>query len=163
MTDSANYEEVIKLYEKNRGEPQFIYNVTIRNQGGYDKNIDVVNIVDLSNYGDFPMAELYFSLLELSDQAISELINYFQMVNEPTMIIIYGDHQPNLGQDVDEWLERGAAEKNENKLNKYITPFLIWTNYDMDQKKIEKMSDNFLPSIILQVGNFELPIFNQYL
>ena len=79
------------------------------------------------------------------------------------MIIIYGDHQPNLGQDVDEWLERGAAEKNENKLNKYITPFLIWTNYDMDQKKIEKMSDNFLPSIILQVGNFELPIFNQYL
>ena len=163
VTDSANYKELIRLYEKNRGEKQFIYNITIQNHGGYDPNRDLANTVDLSQYGDFPTAELYFSLLKLSDQAIKELIDYFEMVEEPTMIIVYGDHQPNLGPEVDEWLMKGGVDNQKSHLNKYITRFLIWTNYDIDEKKIDKVSANFIPSIILEAGNFELPVYNQFL
>lgn len=137
--------------------------MTIQNHGGYTDFYDVDKTVDLSDYGNYPAAELYFSLLKLSDEAIAELIEYFEHESEPTMIIIYGDHQPNLGEDVDEWLSNAASEDRKQSLRKYITPFVIWTNYDIEEQYIDKISANYLPALILKIGNFQLPGFYQFL
>ncbi len=167
-TDSENYRKVIEVYEENAGKKQFIYNVTIQNHGGYSEDerggMDITT--DLSAFGDFPEAELYFSLIRLSDEALSELISYFENVDEPVMIIVYGDHQPFLGNDVDDWLSDVTSNTAGSILNKYITPFLIWTNYDADLESfhdIDRISANFLPGLILKAGNFPLPLYEQYL
>ena len=52
--------------------------------------------VSLNMDQDYPQAEEYLSLVKESDEAFGDLIAYFQEYEEPTMIIMFGDHLPNL-------------------------------------------------------------------
>ena len=72
-----------------------------------------------------------------------------RQVDEPTMIIVYGDHQPALGDDTDEWL----FGSNAGPLSMFETPFLIWTNYPIESRNVGDMSANYLPMLILETAN----------
>ena len=37
----------------------------------------------------------YLSLVRLSDQALEKLISYFEEADEKTIVVFFGDHQPN--------------------------------------------------------------------
>ena len=39
-------------------------------------------------------AEQYLSLVKKTDDAFKQLVEYFSKVKEPTIIVMYGDHQP---------------------------------------------------------------------
>ena len=41
-------------------------------------------------------ANKYLSLVRATDTAFKELIEYFSKVKEPTVICMFGDHQPNV-------------------------------------------------------------------
>ena len=46
----------------------------------------------------------------------------------------------------------------------YSTPFLIWANYDIEEKYIEKISLNYLCALLMQEsGNIELSSYQNYL
>ena len=161
-TDDENYRRVIDLYEKKENEKFFCFDVTIQNHGGYKLTDDFKRTVDLSQYGNYPEAEVFLSLIKKSDDALNRLIHYFEQVEEPTMIIMYGDHQPSLSADTESWLFSLNNTEN-NSLNRYVTPFMIWTNYDIEEKYIDKISANYLSSLILQTANIELPVYNKFL
>lgn len=161
-TDDENYRRVIDLYEKKENEKFFCFDVTIQNHGGYKLTDDFKRTVDLSQYGNYPDAEVFLSLIKKSDDALKSLIHYFEQVDEPTMIIMYGDHQPSLSADTESWLFSLNNTEN-NSLNRYVTPFMIWTNYDIEEKYIDKISANYLSSLILQTANIELPVYNKFL
>lgn len=152
-TDRDDYQKLIALEESMANAPRFLFNVTIQNHGGYSAPGDTPITVDLSHYGDYPEAELYLSLVTLSDEALKELIDHYQQVDEPTMIIVYGDHQPALGDDTDEWL----FGSNAGPLSMFETPFLIWTNYPIESRNVGDMSANYLPMLILETANMPLP------
>ena len=38
----------------------------------------------------------YLSLMKISDKALEELVAYFSNVDEKTVIVFFGDHQPKL-------------------------------------------------------------------
>ena len=160
ISDSSDFTEVINLYEKNKGEPFFIFNVTIQNHGGYDYEYSN-KCVDLSQYGEFREAENYLSLLKKSDEAFGDLIEYFKGINEPTVICMFGDHQPALGDEFYELLYGKKLDKiPETEKNKmYITPFVIWANYDIQERYIDKISSNFLGDLILQASGQNLEGF----
>lgn len=164
-TDQYNFDQLIKLCEEQSNEKKFIFNVTIQNHGGYDEFQDLEKWVDLKSYGDYQNAEVFLSLIKESDLAFNNLVNYFSAIKTPTLIIMYGDHQPNLGDNVDNWLSSTETAGNSalSNLNKYVTPFIIWANYDIPDMYIDKMSANYLPSLILKIGNFELPPYNEFL
>ena len=161
-TDEENYRRVIDLYKNKKTEKFFCFDVTIQNHGGYDRTDDLNTVVDLAQYGDYPDAEVFLSLMKKSDDALKMLVEYFEQIDEPTMIIMYGDHQPSLSTDTESWVFSSSTDE-ENKLNRYETPFMIWTNYDIESRYINKMSANYLSSLILQTANFELPVYNQFL
>lgn len=47
--------------------------------------------------GKYPKVDQYLSLIKKSDTALQELIEYYSQVDEPTIICIFGDHQPSGG------------------------------------------------------------------
>lgn len=58
-----------------------------------------------------------------------ELISYFSKVDEPTAIVFFGDHQPNLPEDFYNTLlesQRGDLSDAELRQKKMVTPFFIW-------------------------------------
>lgn len=155
VTDQSNFRQLTALDDPDGKD--FIFNVTIENHGGYSPTAELPQAVDLSALGSYPAAECYYSLLKLSDEAMRELIEHYQACDEPTMIVIYGDHQPALGTAADNLLFAG----DDDPLRFYRTPFLIWTNYTIESRTIERMSANCLPALILETGNFPLPPYWQ--
>ncbi len=165
VSDKSCYDYIAQIYsEKEAGEKLFTFLVTMQNHAGYSikKFKSTVNL----GYGtDCPEAEQYLSLLKKSDKAFQSLIEHFENVPEPTMIVMFGDHWPNL-QDAffDTLFENGTsavtAEENRARLS---TPFVLWTNYERESQTGITMSANYFGSYILQQAGAILPPYNKFL
>ena len=163
ISDQANYEKIVETYEnKEPGSPFFLFDVTMQNHSGYTNRYFQADI-NCDGYNS-DEADQYFSLLKLSDEAISYLIRYFQQVDEPTMIIMFGDHSPKLPDAFETWIA-GDAYQNlsiEEQEKFYGTPFFIWTNYDIDEKEIDLISTNYLSSLILYYAGLDLEKYDAF-
>ena len=146
----------------------FIFCVfTIQNHGGYE-NItfdedDLVSLEgDLNHYND---AREYLSLVRVSDNELKKLFDYFSNVNDPVVICVFGDHQPGLNGDFYDELYGKKSEylTTEEKTEKYMTPYLIWANYDLGQEERFDTSANFLGSILLKKAGLPQDSLNMFL
>ena len=79
---------------------------------------------------------------------------------------MFGDHQPYVE---DEFYKTLLSQKYEDinskeaTENKYITPFMIWANYDIEEKQIDKLSSNYLSAYMLDVAGVKQTEYNKYL
>lgn len=153
VSDKYDFEYLINLYEENKtNEPMFIFNVTMQNHGpysleGYDGEVRLN--AEISGQKD---TEQYLSLIHDSDAAIRELINYFTDCETPTVILLFGDHQPNVDEGIYKYLLNSDQITKEDEFKKYYTPFLFWSNYDADIPDIEEISSNFLAAELLDAA-----------
>lgn len=95
VSDKGNYDRLISRYEeKAPGEKLFIFNVTMQNHGGYEESFPEFQeeIEATGDVAGYPQANRYLSLMKKSDEAFEYLIDYFSQVEEPTMIVMFGDH-----------------------------------------------------------------------
>ena len=98
----------------NSGKPGFIFNVTMQNHSGYS-NLDKTLLSNPAS--DDPLvlkydnATTYESLMKRSDDALEYLISYFRDIEQPVIICMFGDHQPELEEEFTEKLleKDGAA------------------------------------------------------
>ncbi len=167
ISDSYDYQCVIDDYERKQTDNYFMFNVTIQNHGGYtdEFNEEFEATVDLSAIGNFEGTENYLSLLKESDKAFEELISYFSKVEESTLICMFGDHQAQIEDSYYEYLYgKSFGELTPEEVQKrYITPFIIWTNYDIPEAEVERISGNYLSALVLQAAGYELTGYNAFL
>ena len=169
ISDSYNYKLIIDDYKnRDKSKPYFTFNVTMQNHGGYTPsavNFDEC-IYATSSTQNYNKANKYLSLVKASDNAFKELIEYFKKVKEPTIICMFGDHQPNIET---EFISECLGVNNlsnltvEQEQNRHITPFYIWANYDIEEQYIERLSSNYLSSLVLQTAGVKLTEYNKYL
>ena len=115
--------------------------------------------------GKYPMAEQYLTLANKTDEAFRLLVDYFSQQEEPTIILMFGDHQPSVEQ---EFLDKayGVTQDQmtmEQYMDKYKTPFLIWANYDLPDDEIPTTSLNFLGQYLLSYAGIENSLYENYL
>lgn len=111
------------------------------------------------------MAEQYLTLANKTDEAFKTLIDYFSQQEEPTIILMFGDHQPSVEQ---EFLDKayGVTQDQmtmEQYMNKYKTPFLIWANYDLPDDEIPVTSLNFLGQYLLSYSGIDNSLYEDFL
>src|SRR5699024_4112380 len=92
-SDLSTYKNIIDLYEnKSEDEKIFNFTLTMQNHGSYtDENF--TNTV-IAEDGQYPKLNQYLSLIKIADESLKYLINYFENQEEPTIIVLFGDHQP---------------------------------------------------------------------
>lgn len=165
ISDQACYDYLEELYEeKPEGEKLFSFLVTMQNHGGYTSK-KYKSTVKLDYAQNYPETEQYLSLIRESDRAFESLIRYFEDIQEPTMIVMFGDHWPNLQDNFYDMLfENGwAGLSEEENRERFYTPFVIWTNYERESEKDVLMSANYFGSYILQQAGAELTDYNKML
>ncbi|MCR5722072.1 MAG: LTA synthase family protein [Lachnospiraceae bacterium] len=159
-SDASSFNAIEKIYESSNGNPFFAFCVTIQNHGGYwhwGRDILVTNAN--SDY-----ANDYASLLKKTDDAFADLLDYFSNVKEPTLIVMYGDHQPNLFDDFYESIWDGYFFTDEEQTYlKAKVPFIIWANYDIAEETYDDMSINYLAPIVLKTAGLPLSGYQTYL
>ena len=154
-------------HEESTDTPLFSYNVTIQNHGGYfasnTRNLDLDITVEDPEV-DQTKTTLYVNLIRESDQMLQNLVNYFEDKEAPTVIVMFGDHQANLGDDTYEYLVGNEDEiSREERMEKYKVPFVIWANYDIPEETIERTSLNYLYSILADRLDFPMTGYQKYL
>ncbi len=165
VSDKSDYDKIIEYYEDHQGEKLFVFNVTMQNHGGYDINNGTVDAdVTVTNI-DCDEADTYVSLIRETDKAFEYLLSYFSQVSEPTMIVMFGDHLPSLPESFYETLS-GKPENEQTQAEKsrrYITPYVIWTNYPSNFEAVPDTSINYLGSQVLGYAGVQLPRYNQFI
>ena len=168
VSDQSDFEHVEQMYENRDPEkPFFLFNVTMQNHSSYDQeDPDFKQEITLKNMkGDYPEAEQYLSLIKKTDEAFQQLITYFRNQKEPTVILMYGDHQPY----VEDSFYQEIMGKNLNDLSdaeaqkRYRTRFILWANYDIPHDWIDMISVNYLSVLLSQVAGTELTPYQQFL
>lgn len=164
-SDQSAYEKLIEVCEKSE-ENMFVFLVTMQNHGGYATDYENFDVDIKLNYDvDYPQAERYLSLLQESDRAYKKLIEYFEQEDDSTMIIMFGDHQAAIENEYyEELFGKSLGELSfEEQQKRYVTPFMIWTNYDIEEQNDVVMSSNYFGSYIMKLAGVELPVYNQFL
>lgn len=117
----------------------FVFDVTMQNHSGYKGEVQN-NFAPLVTVTDGKVStglSEYLSLVRISDLAFGDLVEYFKEADEPTVILMFGDHQPGR--------RRGALalyigrtdvppESFEDQYKRYIVPFFLWANFDIEEK-----------------------------
>lgn len=165
-SDSCDYRNVIDLFEtRNPEKPFFLFNVTMQNHGGYtDESFSsTVHLTDFP--GKFPQTEQYLSLVRESDKALVELITYFRTVNEPTVIIFFGDHQPSVETGFYEaLLDKSFSDFTpEENLRMYITKYMVWKNFETDSFSIGDTSLNYFAAQVMEMTGMPVTSYQRYL
>ncbi len=168
ISDRSSYEKVFEITEGAQGEPAFVFNVTMQNHSGYSqgwKNLE--RVIELPAHLDTadPKAEQFFALVRESDLALEELINRYSNVEEPTMVVFFGDHQPSLKNEFYEQLYGKALDQRttEEMLQQYAVPFFIWTNYDIEERQDVIISPNYLGVLTAQMAGLPLTGYMNFL
>ncbi|MBO4390870.1 MAG: LTA synthase family protein, partial [Lachnospiraceae bacterium] len=171
VSDESAFDKIVSVYEKNSAAsdaPQFIFEVTMQNHGGYSEIFDNCPIeVEALNFNR-DATDNYLTLVYHTDQAMEKLITYFENTDDPTMIVMFGDHQPNDFSIKPLWQYYGVDQSQlttEQLMERYVVPFYIWTNYDTgnDTENIKFMSPNYLSTVFLTHAGLELSDYQKYL
>ncbi len=162
--DSANYEELFYLYEnKDPARPLFLFNVTMQNHGGYD-TFERHDVEVVGHEGQYPKAEFYLSYINETDEAFMKVVDYFSKVEEPTIVIMYGDHQPWIE---DEFVNMAMgvidAEEPSQIINKYRVPYVIWANFELPEVELKDTSINYLMQEVLALAGLETNEYGNFL
>ena len=169
-SDQGDFEKLIQVVEQ-KEDPQeklFLFNVTMQNHGGYEGTFDEFDqTVWLTGdmEGKYPKADQYLSLVKRSDDAFAYLLDYFSHSDEPTMIVMFGDHQPSVEDEFfDEIYGTPSSEvPAQDRLMWYETPFIIWTNYEQPSKNMGKLGAVYLSSYVLKLAGLDITPYNRLL
>ena len=107
VDDDSCVDRIIKEFEKSE-EPCFIFNVTMQNHSPYTAEYENFTPDITVEGSDSFQLSTYLSLVKLSDAALGRLLGYFSEVEEDTVIVFFGDHQPTDSVVRDIWKLNGV-------------------------------------------------------
>ena len=163
VSDATDFEEIIRMYEETRAatsDPFLLFNVTMQNHSPFDAPYDNFeeSITLSGDFADDSFMKRYINLANRTDEAFEQLAEYFSQVPEPTVLVMFGDHQPKLDNKTYQTLYgKDATELTEEELfQRYQTPLTIWANYEINPGNqfadtFEDLSVNYLSAALMEL------------
>ncbi len=172
VSDESIYDKIIELYEnKEEGTPLFNFTITMQNHSGFN-TLGFEHEVQIEGMNYYKGVREYLTSIRRSDAALKRLIEYFQGVDEETIIVFFGDHQPSLSNIAAKFYKINDEDPTLKQLSKYVVPYVFWANYDIDiDRKVSTTntdiettltSINFLSSWLRDLVDIPETKFNQF-
>ena len=171
ISDAACFDRILEQLEDRETEdtPQFVFAVTMQNHSGYSEEFDnFTPDVEVEGAAENCLLDRYLSLIKISDQALENFLEELSYSPRPTIVVFFGDHQPNdwvvspiytiNGGSVDDTTE-------EEKALQYKVPYLIWANYEMNldayDESFEETSAGYLGLLTMELADLPLSSYQQ--
>lgn len=154
-------------------EPLFSFVVTMQNHGPYgnvrfkQEDFDIAIKDKLSDSSRYLLAN-YTQGIHLSDRALGRLVEHLKTLDEPTVLMFFGDHLPMLGEDYQVYREvdyvgKESTEMLQKDMRIMAVPYVIWRNYDDTSTSLPIMNLSYIPSILLREAGVEMPDYMKVL
>lgn len=166
ISDQSDIEKVIEIYEQNSEQPLFMFNVTMQNHSSYTDVFDNFTPQIQVDGVDSVALNQYLSLLYESDKSLQQLVQYFDRIDDPTIIVFFGDHQPtdSVVSPIYKLNQKSVYSIEEEELRlRYKVPYIIHANFDIEEAQNVPMSSNYLGIKTLQTAGIPLNKYQQFL
>lgn len=134
ITDKATYEKVLEVL-KSSDEPQFVFDVTMQNHGGYTmNNIPAERMLnfefpDIDPDGTHQLNE-FLSCIQASDEDLEWFVGELRELDRPVVLAFFGDHHPRCSNFAnDQYFPDEDELQHEARV--FQTDYVIWANYDV--------------------------------
>lgn len=161
ISDQAVYEKIVSMFEnKKSDQPLFSFTVTMENHTPYiDTSNGVVGVSGDENlFKDDGKLEagIHARGVQDADQMYQNLVEYFSNYDEPTIVVMFGDHHPFVSSTIN------VNGDHLDDVNKYKTPFVIWANYDIGTQLDLTLDSSVLGAYTLLNAGITLPDYLKY-
>lgn len=166
VSDASAYDKIIEVYENKGDNPVFVFEVTMQNHGGYtETHENFTPDIVVEGFDNQPLNQ-YLSLMKVSDAQLERLIQYFSLVEEDTVILFFGDHQPNdsIANPILRW--NGVNTKNmtaEQVALRYQVPYVMWANFDISEATNKDTDISFLAADLMEIIGMPLNAYQIFL
>lgn len=171
ISDKSAFDKIREQFSiKGDDERKFIFEVTMQNHGGYSRETPDFNIYltlpEVTGKTTSVVAtEKYLTLINQTDRALEELIDYFKEQDEPVIVVMFGDHQPS--DYITNVIQRICGATTSDSLadleQGYRVPFVMWSNYGLEHKYYDGISVNYLSSILMENAGIPLTGYQTFL
>jgi len=135
-------------------QSQLIWAVSIQNHAPYEpnrfSNHQITFKSNLDSTDQFTL-QSYVDGINLSDASYATLKNELNKIKKPTIVFLFGDHLPFLGDNFDIYKKTNFEITNEIEM--HTTPLTAWSNYKINFDLPQNISPSFLSLGILKIAN----------
>jgi len=135
VTDRETYDVVLDLLAQAQG-PQFVFDVTLPNHGGYETGLLDAYPYDGVRVGGVEVAGMseYLSCVDASQDDLAYLLAELEAFDEPVLVVFFGDHQPGFNDAIAEaayGVEVDALSIDQVQ-QRFAAPYFVWANYPLE-------------------------------
>lgn len=143
--DSVLTDEILAALNSTKNE-DLVYTISVQGHGQYptSKVIDnpEVTVSGITVQSDAYAFEYYLQQIHEMDEFIGQLTNALKKFDEPTVLVMYGDHLPSLN----------IQESDLVNKNVYQTQYVIWSNYGIKKEDKDLYSYQLAAEVLNRVG-----------
>jgi phosphoglycerol transferase MdoB-like AlkP superfamily enzyme len=139
-------------------KPDFIYAISMQDHGPYSTARNLQNTIKIRDnklsMASQAILENYTNTISDVDQSLEQLIKGLEKIQEPTLVIFYGDHLPLLGDNYSVYKEAGFLKGDstyQDYLKTYSVPFVTWNNFAAPKQNL-RLSSNFMGTLALEMA-----------
>ncbi|MFP3121939.1 sulfatase-like hydrolase/transferase [Ectobacillus funiculus] len=153
---------------KSHTNPVFIHTVTMQNHFPYlpgrfkTTEINVEGLDEKSNQ----VLETYTEGVRQSNEAFQYLMEQLDTLDEPTIVVFWGDHLPTFGENNNAiynsgFIKTGGTSEESRRMHE--TPFFITANFPIPPVNLGTTSPIYFGPILFQILQEPLPPYYQFL
>lgn len=167
VSDEADFKSILEWRNNTEG-PFFMFNVTMQNHSNYGgdfDNFDPQIVAKFKNTYSNKYLNKYLSLMYETDQDVASLLSELSQSDRKTIVVFWGDHQPNDYVVRPIYKEYGLDFDNqtyEQQQQRQKTPFFIWANYDIQEQTNVEIILNYLNILLFETAGLQLDEYQTF-
>ena len=173
VTDDSMADQIIGQYEKMKAssdEPVFLHAVTMQNHTNYNKDnypddqrVKVLEHPAGMKASTVGALEDFATGIRDADAMLGKLTAYFSQVDEPVILVFWGDHYNPIDSNYDVYTTTGYASDSSADPRLHQTTLLMWSNYSDAQVDLGTIAAYDISPVMMNLYGLQQPLYFQFL
>ena len=173
VTDASMGEQIIGEYERLKAAsdaPVFLHAVTMQNHTNYnaanypdDQRVHITSAPAGLKASTVGALEDFATGVRDADALLGQLVSYFSQVDEPVILVFWGDHYNPIDSGYDVYTATGYASADSADPRLHQTTLLMWSNYSNYQVDLGTIAAYEISPVMMDLFGLEQPLYFQYL
>ena len=173
VTDDSMADQIIQQYEKMKSSsdaPVFLHAVTMQNHTNYNKDnypddqrVKVLNAPSGISRSTLGALEDFATGIRDADAMLGKLTEYFSQVDEPVILVFWGDHYNPIDSNYDVFTKSGYASDSSADPKLHQTTLLMWSNYTDKPVDLGTIAAYDISPVMMNIYGLKSPLYFQYL
>ena len=173
VTDDSMADQIIQQYESMKASsdaPVFLHAVTMQNHTNYNKDnypdderVKVLEHPAGLKASTVGALEDFATGIRDADAMLGKLTEYFSQVDEPVILVFWGDHYNPIDSNYDVFTRSGYASDSSADPKLHQTTLLMWSNYTDKPVDLGTIAAYDISPVMMNIYGLKQPLYFRYL